>query len=180
MPGKENIPPKLLRASDADRDKAIELLREGTIAGRLSSETFLHRVDAALRARRGQDLGVLLQDLPAPPHRDPWRTRAFRQAAVFATAVRRTWHRPKPQLLALPRGDRAFAIGRSPDCDLVLADMTVSWRHAELRPVRGEWILADLGSRNGSYANGWRAGQGIVIRPGDSVRLGNAVFRIAP
>ena len=39
----------------------------------------------------------------------------------------------------------------------MVADFRVSWHHAELRPARGRWALADLGSSNGSYADGRRA-----------------------
>ena len=60
----------------------------------------------------------------------------------------------------------------------ILRDMTVSWRHAELRPSAGHWVLVDLGSKNGTHVNGWRAGAGFTVRPGDWVRFGRARFRI--
>ena len=46
----DTLPPTL-RASDADREQVIRALREGSADGRLSYETFLHRVELALRAR---------------------------------------------------------------------------------------------------------------------------------
>ena len=52
---------------------------------------------------------------------------------------------------------RAYLVGRDPEADIMVADFRVSWHHAELRPTRGRWALADLGSSNGSYADG-RAG----------------------
>jgi len=84
-----------------------------------------------------------------------------------------------PPRLALPRGPRTvFTIGRSPDCDLPLGDMTVSWHHAELRHDGQGWVLVDLGSTNGTRVNGWRADCGFTVRPGDRVSFGRAAFRV--
>src|SRR5215472_11068640 len=53
-----------LRASDAERDEAIGELRDRFAEGRLSHETFLHRMDAALRAKGRSELSDLFADLP--------------------------------------------------------------------------------------------------------------------
>ena len=52
---------------------------------------------------------------------------------------------------------RAYLVGRDPQADIVVADPRVSWHHAELRTQNGRWALVDLGSTNGSYADGQRA-----------------------
>jgi hypothetical protein len=44
---KDTVPP-VLRVSDEDRDHVIEILRHGSEDGRLSNETFLHRMEIAL------------------------------------------------------------------------------------------------------------------------------------
>ncbi len=67
---------------------------------------------------------------------------------------------------------RAYLVGRDPEADIVVADFRVSWHHAELRPARGRWALADLGSGNGSYADGRRADL-IEIDGTRQVRLGD-------
>ena len=54
-----------LRASDAERDEVVSRLREEFAAGRLSQDTFLHRMNAVLEARHQADLPPLLADLPA-------------------------------------------------------------------------------------------------------------------
>ena len=54
-----------LRASDAERDEVVSRLREEFAAGRLSQDTFLHRMNAVLEARHQADLPPLLCDLPA-------------------------------------------------------------------------------------------------------------------
>src|SRR5262249_15421245 len=48
--------PSAFRASDDDRENVIRILRDGSVAGRLSNDTFLKRVDRALRARRVDEL----------------------------------------------------------------------------------------------------------------------------
>jgi hypothetical protein len=53
-----------LRASDADRDAAVDRLREAAGEGRLEPEELEQRVDRALRARTYGDLAELLADLP--------------------------------------------------------------------------------------------------------------------
>ena len=90
--------------------------------------------------------------------------------------IRRARRIRRLEPLPLPRGNRVFVIGRSPECDLTIADETVSWRHAELRWLGSEWVLADLGSTNGTHVNGWRAGPGFMVRPGDRVRFGSSSF----
>jgi hypothetical protein len=54
-----------LRASDADRDQVVAKLRDEFVAGRLSHDTFLHRVNQVLETRRQADLPPLVADLPA-------------------------------------------------------------------------------------------------------------------
>jgi Domain of unknown function (DUF1707) len=53
-----------IRASDADRDRAVDRLREHCVAGRLTEEERQERVAAALAARTLGDLGELMTDLP--------------------------------------------------------------------------------------------------------------------
>ena len=59
----------VLRASDADRDRVIELLRAAVADGRLDQAEFDERVDAALAARTVDALVPLTADLIAAPGR---------------------------------------------------------------------------------------------------------------
>jgi Domain of unknown function (DUF1707)/FHA domain len=173
------------RASDADRENAIHALRDGAAEGRLSHDTFLHRMSIALRARRLDELSGLLGDLPAPVGKPAARGRALLTRAVtwwsgITAELESAWRSPRLAKLVLPRGDQAvLTIGRSPVCDLTVADLTVSWRHAELRRTGDGWMLADAGSKNGTRVNGWRAGKGLAVRAGDVVTFGRAAFRAA-
>ncbi len=139
----------VLRASDADRDNALDILRRNSVEGRLSYETFLHRMDLALQARVVDELAELVSDLPG-------RTR--RRGAV---RVVRWWSKSTAEVR------RAWQTSR------------LSSRHAELRRVAGNWLLADLDSTNGTHINGWRAGEGFTVRPGDWVRFGRVRFRVS-
>jgi len=66
-------------------------------------------------------------------------------------------------------------IGRSRECDVVLADANVSRRHAEIRPgAAGTWTVADLGSTNGVLVNGERISGAAPLHPGDRIALGTA------
>jgi Domain of unknown function (DUF1707) len=56
-----------LRASDADRDRVIELLRNAVADGRLDPAEFDARLDEALAARTIDALSPLTADLIAPP-----------------------------------------------------------------------------------------------------------------
>ncbi|MGH2761458.1 MAG: FhaA domain-containing protein, partial [Thermoleophilaceae bacterium] len=70
-------------------------------------------------------------------------------------------------------------LGRSRECDCVLAEPSVSRRHAELRRVGGRWLLRDLGSRNGTRVNGVRVLEETEVGPGDRVSFGDAGYRLA-
>ena len=169
-----------LRVSDADRDAAIAVLKEGSADGRLSHETFMHRLDLALRARYAGQLASLLNDLRPDRHRARLADRAAAAWDGFAGELRAAWWAVRLPRLVLPRGGAGtvFTIGRAADSGLRLADMTVSWRHAELRRVGDDWVLADVGSTNGTRANGWRVGSGFLVRAGDRVAFGQAGFRL--
>ena len=55
-------------------------------------------------------------------------------------------------------GPGGAVIGRSRECDVVLADSNISRRHAEITPSGSGWAIADLGSTNGVRLNGRQVG----------------------
>ena len=61
--------PEYLRASDAERDRAISALRQEFVEGRLLHETFMFRMHSALGARQRNQLTGLFTDLPPRPAR---------------------------------------------------------------------------------------------------------------
>ena len=74
-----------------------------------------------------------------------------------------------PEWFAL-RGDRVV-LGRSRDCDLILPDVLLSRRHAELVRSEQGWLLRDLGSLNGTRLNGARVERDAPLRDGDMVEV---------
>ena len=204
-----------LRASDADRDKVASRLTDEFVAGRLSHDTFLHRMDAAFQARQRGELSPLLDGLPSRPEpvsplraggrtvagwfRGTW-SRVVGSAAVgpyehdsgprtvtpaAAAPARVTMslqaavsvRRPLP--LQFPRGSaEQFSIGRDAGCDLAIADMTVSRRHATLERTSDGWLLTDLESTNGTRVNGWRVRGKVSVTPGDLVSFGNSEYSL--
>lgn len=73
-------------------------------------------------------------------------------------------------------GHRVATIGRLPECDLTVADVNVSRRHAEIRPG-SELTLVDLGSTNGTKVNGSRLAGSHVLRDGDVISVGGIQLR---
>ncbi len=61
--------PPAVRASDAERDRAVASLREHCAAGRLTLEEFAERVDEAYAARTLAELEAVTRELPAPATR---------------------------------------------------------------------------------------------------------------
>ncbi|MFD5119469.1 FHA domain-containing protein [Streptomyces sp. NPDC058385] len=75
-----------------------------------------------------------------------------------------------------PLPARTVHLGRSADNDLVVDDLTVSRRHAELRArPDGTYEIVDLGSHNGTYLNGTPVSRARVS-PGDIVGIGHSAF----
>jgi Inner membrane component of T3SS, cytoplasmic domain/Domain of unknown function (DUF1707) len=165
------------RASDTDRERALAELSAGFAAGRLTHETFTYRVEQALRARANAELRGLVADLlPRPSRLGIAAAAAYRR--VLSSADR--WLRGRPPALALPAGSqRRFAIGRELACDMTLTDQTVSRWHASLECGPDGWLLADLGSANGTRVNGWRVTSPSRVRSGDLVSFGNTTFVLA-
>ena len=52
-----------------------------------------------------------------------------------------------------PLGFEPTSIGRHGDNEIILPDSQVSRHHAEIVMQGGRWLIADLGSANGTYVN---------------------------
>ena len=65
----------------------------------------------------------------------------------------------------------ATQVGRHPESDIFLDDITVSRRHAEIRRTDGGFSLHDVGSLNGTYVNRERV-EGAELRSGDEIQIG--------
>lgn len=63
-------------------------------------------------------------------------------------------------------------IGRSPDASILLVDDSVSRHHAKLKYQNDEFILLDLGSKNGTFLNGTSVHE-CPLHTGDEITIGN-------
>jgi pSer/pThr/pTyr-binding forkhead associated (FHA) protein len=72
-------------------------------------------------------------------------------------------------------------VGRHPDSDIFLDDVTVSRRHAEFYRQGGRFIVRDVGSLNGTYVNRERIEE-TDLSGGDEVQIGKfrLVFLLGP
>ena len=114
--------------------------------------------------------------------------------AADSPIVRHEGHAPPPPVYGevlpgayLDIGGRVVAIapagaviGRSPDCDIVIAVNEVSRRHAQVTPDADGWIVTDLGSTNGVRLNGRPIGVPTRLADGDVIELGSVelVFEV--
>ena len=69
-----------------------------------------------------------------------------------------------------PTGERTV-IGRSPECEIFLDDVTVSRRHAELAKDGATFTIRDLGSLNGTFVNKRRI-ESATLEDDDEVQIG--------
>ncbi len=65
--------------------------------------------------------------------------------------------------------------GRHPDSEIFLDDVTVSRRHAIFRRTSHGYLVADVGSLNGTYVNRDRIDE-VLLSAGDEVQIGK--FRL--
>jgi pSer/pThr/pTyr-binding forkhead associated (FHA) protein len=74
--------------------------------------------------------------------------------------------------LRLPLDQDVTSLGRHPDSDVLLDDITVSRRHAEIvRMADGGYLVRDVGSLNGTYVNRERVDERHLAH-GDEVQVG--------
>jgi hypothetical protein len=69
-----------------------------------------------------------------------------------------------------PLNESVINIGRRLENQLVIDDPRVSRNHAQLRAIKGRYVLFDLNSTGGTFVNGQRTSQ-TVLYPGDVISL---------
>lgn len=83
----------------------------------------------------------------------------------------------KPVSSSLSDSKCSYSIGRAPENDLVLDNVRVSRSHARLYRQGTQWILEDLGSRNGTLVNG-KAISRTAINPEDLIVIAGLPLRL--
>lgn len=66
----------------------------------------------------------------------------------------------------------SILIGRDPEADVVIDNVSVSRRHAEIRRDRGGWVLEDLDSSNGTFLDGERLETARPLEEGAEIGVG--------
>lgn len=66
----------------------------------------------------------------------------------------------------------SVTVGRHPDSDIFLDDISVSRRHATFDRTPAGYVVNDLGSLNGTYVNRDRIDGAITLSGGDEVQVG--------
>ncbi len=70
------------------------------------------------------------------------------------------------------------SIGRSPESDFRLDNHTVSARHGRLNYHLNQWWYEDLNSTNGSFLQGMRIEEPIVLKDGDEIAFGEVYVSV--
>jgi hypothetical protein len=119
-------------------------------------------------------------DAPPPPElpiEQPAQTMIYRAPAAPTAEVPRP--EPERELVTLTVGGKKqeitsprVVLGRSRECDVRIADVNVSRRHAELLQEGATYWISDLGSTNGVVVNG-REVERERLRDGDRITLGS-------
>jgi FhaA, N-terminal domain/FHA domain len=117
----------------------------------------------------------------APAQADHGNTMIYSTAGRIRAPVEEAQGTRPTRALLLAEGRRhvippgGALVGRSRECDVVLADANVSRRHAEVLPgAAGTWTITDLGSTNGVRVNGRQIDGAEQLLAGDQIALGTA------
>ncbi|MEV4420052.1 DUF3662 and FHA domain-containing protein [Patulibacter sp. NPDC049589] len=143
-------------AGEPDRSKSADVARRRAVTG---------AADPVPRRRER-----VAEPAARPRPREGARPRAGAGSIVLVLEGRRE---PVP-----PAGG---TVGRSRECDVVIASAEVSRQHLELRPRGDGWIVFDLGSTNGVRVNGRTVGgpnDPSPVGPGDRLDLGTVSMTV--
>jgi ABC transport system ATP-binding/permease protein len=116
-------------------------------------------------------------EIAPPPTPSPSPSPSPTPTPTTAEGARRP--RPTGVFASMHAAGERTVLGRDASCDVVIEDLLVSRRHAELRRLPdGRYELEDLGSRNGTFVNGRRV-QRQVLDELDLVTIGLSSFLFA-
>ena len=142
-----------VRASDADRDRVLDVLRAAVGDGRLTADEFDERMEAALSSRTLGELAVLTADLVAGPDRSD-------AAAERAEDVIRINQRGG----SVQRGGR-WMVPRRMDLRVSWCDVILDFTEAV---IVADTLRIDLNGRGGAL---------ILVGPGIVVDIGSLALR---
>jgi sigma-B regulation protein RsbU (phosphoserine phosphatase) len=85
---------------------------------------------------------------------------------------------PKAEPVDHPLRGKEMVIGRSSAADIVIHDEFLSRRHARLFVDGGQWMVEDLGSRNGTFVDGAEVHGPMSVGPGSVIELSGTVVNV--
>ncbi len=138
----------------------------------LTRPTFVFRRDDSLKEGQFELEARITSSLPRPDH-PPAAAPSAPPAAPPTATLSVTGGADKGVALVLER--LPATLGRSADNHLALDDQLVSRHHAVIREEAGRFVLADLGSTNGTFVDGRRVKE-RVLSDGDVIRLGGTTL----
>jgi pSer/pThr/pTyr-binding forkhead associated (FHA) protein len=122
-----------------------------------------------------------------PPRRDTTESDHVR-AKTVVTSISKITDRPpgKEACLVVIYGNdlgkkhnldaATLVLGRSSKCDIQIDQESVSRAHSKIINTGKSIRIRDLGSTNGTYVNGERVEDAVVLSGGDSIRMGSTTF----
>ena len=81
-------------------------------------------------------------------------------------------------ITALLKNKDKIIIGRAENSDVRLPQLTITRNHASIKKENNQYIIEDLGSKNGTFVNGKRISQPTTITPDDNINIGTFRFRL--
>jgi len=140
--------PPALRASDAERDRTVDVLRTHAVDGRLTLEEFAQRIETAYAARTRDELESVTGDLPAPPDAPaPQRRRGGKHltGVLFGGVERKgRWRVPHRSLVIVGFGDANIDLRHAQiDGDVVTITAFIGFGNADF--FVPEAVDVDLG-----------------------------------
>jgi hypothetical protein len=188
-----------LSNDDYDRMQGYESSLEQELSGHLLEHARRHDYDLLTRPvvemdkddrLRLGEFGIQTRMVKPPPREGADPTQGDHGHTMVYSAQQqssRSKKRPQARLVEtkaiVALDDRRYVLdgptatlGRSKECECVVADPNISRRHAQLRRnSSGDWQVVDLGSTNGIKVNGRRV-DASRLAPGDEVTIGTTTF----
>jgi len=72
-----------------------------------------------------------------------------------------------------PLKNTLTVVGRSLDCEIVIADTHISSQHLQIDKTRQGFTILDLGSANGTYINNVKLSKSVALKDGDEILIGS-------